>query len=802
MRAPLFALGLLIALSPLSACRVNADAAELRVGTSARGGDANDPDSDGSAVVAECVAEKYPCSWAEVPETVRAQSYRIGALVANYLATADSIAQVVELLEKSANITDVASGELGVRFRIIGSRPILVALPNDSANPRLSSPMTTVPVKNDIGAGQRSEPAGVTGKPDSAKTSLFLAPFSWENNIFDGRKEPLTNNKVSLDLILEKGGADLALKISRGVDVGARRRFFERPTVATNELESDVNVTLEHFKHWDDYSYVFLTTHGQTVTRGGVRMTYLYAGHVTGKFLVDNLDPFLLNSQYMEALREPGVEFSFTGRTGMRQAEGFLNSADVQDCLFQDFVAKNKQIRDTDGNLRASVSNDGKTFGPRCYTNVDTALQIGLTTEFFRKYYPRGVTNTWIFLMACESMAIGDLGDVFTNNKKNKSVAVLGFDRPVSADFVRPLAREFTHMVGAGYGINKIVDSMQSIYTEDNFISVILGKGGAVTAKLTSGISNPSFAPDIVSLFDPASGHELVDGGSVTLVGAAGDGKPDSLRVVRQVALLGGRVPADAVKLRVEVKGRGAGSDLEPTLPGNAEEFFRVQPDASDLGFDVKKNERLDLTVVATLPGGGESRWTYRNITFAGCSWSLNMVGSSRAGEYGGSQAVFMVTGDITALLIGSHGDEGSLITVSFPTLAVGTSKTIEVGMNNKSRLGSAAAFAFTEPDMSNPLHMMFATGDGSNVRGNKGEVIDQYPPSARFELTRPSAGVMTGRLRGKVWAPRSMQDMRLVKPDVDFRFTAREWMSDVMQAGKAGKMPAFDQMVMDPCGG
>lgn len=226
----------------------------------------------------------------------------------------------------------------------------------------------------------------------------------------------------------------------------------------------------------------------------------------------------------------------------------------MKDCLFQDFVAPAQQIRDAKGNLRASESASSKADGTPCFIKTDLTLQISLTTEFFRKYYPRGVNNTWIFLMACESMALGDLGDVFTNNRKNKNVAVLGFDRPVSANFVWPLAREFTHMVGAGYGIHDIVDSMQSIYKEDDFIDVILGKRGTKSARLTPGISNPSFAPDIVSLFDPVSGHELLDGGSVGLIGEAGDGKPDSLRVVRQVALLGGRVPAEAVTLRVEVK--------------------------------------------------------------------------------------------------------------------------------------------------------------------------------------------------------------------------------------------------------
>lgn len=231
-----------------------------------------------------------------------------------------------------------------------------------------------------------------------------------------------------------------------------------------------------------------------------------------------------------------------------------------------------------------------------------------------------------------------------------------------------------------------------------------------------------------------------------------------------------------------------------------------MEPDASDLGFDVKENERLDLTVVATLPGGGESRWTYRNITFSGCSWSLNVVGSSRAGDYSGSYAVFMVMGERTTLSIGGTGADGNIITVTFPTVAPGASKIVDVGMKSSSTR-AAAAFGFMGPamatgDLGNLAQIMLATGDGSSVRGRDGRVIDQYPPAARLEVTRSSSGAMTGRLRGKAWAHRTMQDMHLVKPDVDLRFSAREWLSDVVMAGPAGRMPSFDEIALEPCGG
>lgn len=161
MRIPPFALVLLVLLSPLISCSLSPDAsaAEVRAGASAREGEPRNWGTDSSTVVAECVTEKYPCSWAEVPEALRAQTYRIGALVANHLATADSIAQVVELLEMTAQITDVASGELGVRFRIVGARPIFVALPNDSANPRLSSPIIPASDKRHV----LTVRSGVTG---------------------------------------------------------------------------------------------------------------------------------------------------------------------------------------------------------------------------------------------------------------------------------------------------------------------------------------------------------------------------------------------------------------------------------------------------------------------------------------------------------------------------------------------------------------------------------------------------------------------------------------------------------------
>lgn len=524
----------------------------------------------------------------------------------------------------------------------------------------------------------------------------------------------------------------------------------------------------------------------------------LYAGHVTGEVLPNRLDPFFGNPLYLESLSEPGVEFMF-GRTGLRIAEGFLSMAETRDCLMQDFGSVKSQIRDAEGKLRASESAPGRADGPICFTDIDPALQIGLTTEFFRAHYPRGVSNTWIFLMACESMAVGDLGDVFTNQRRNKNVAVVGFDRSVSAIFVRPIAREFSRMVGAGYGINKIVDSMKKIYVEDNLVGVILGKPGAVSAKLTPGISNPSFAPDIVSLLDASSHIELVDGGNVQLVGAAGDGQPDSLRIVRQIALQDERVAASDVKLRVEVVGRGVGSDLVPTLPGNAEHFFRVEPDASDLGFDVKKDERLDLTVVATLPGGGESRWTYRDISFAGCSWSLNVEGSSRNGKYSGSHATFMDLGEKIVLSIGGTGRDSNVITITLPGIPPGGSRTVEIGAKSS---GTLAVFGFGDIGNGNPTQMMFASGDGSGVRGPNGNIVDTQPGPSSLTVSRSADGTLTGRLRGRAWAMKSLQDYTLDKPGVDLRFTAREWMSMAMSDGlRSGKMPDLNKlMAEEPC--
>lgn len=765
---------------------------------------------ESAGFVADCVRDDYPCTWADVPDSTRARSYRIGQLVADFLAVADSIPQVVAVLDSIDGISEVAASELGIRFRLAGSRAIWVALPNDSTAYRLSAPLAPAPgalrplaaLRPAIlpvvqGAGER---AGVTGRPDSMKQALFVAPYAWESGIYDGAVgEEFANERVTLALALQRGNLELRRRISRGQDVGARSRFTDDPDEAINTTMGDANVSLASFKSWDDYSYVYLTTHGLIATRDGVRMTYLYAGQVAGDVVPNHLDPYLGSSLYREALGEPGVEFSFGGRTGMISGAGGLTPGEIQNCLFQDFVARAQQIRDAAGDLRASESAPGKADGPRCYVNIDPTLQVGVTTEFFRRHYPRGVTNTWIFLVACESMALGDLGDVFTNNGRNRNVAVMGFNRPVSSLFVRPLSRVFTWMVGAGYGIHTIVDSLQTAFPNDQLVGVMLGKPGAVSARLTPSISNPSFAPDVVSLVDPATGQEVVDGGHVQLAGTAGDGAPDSLRLVRQIALLDQRVSADAVKLRVEVAGRGKGTDLVPTLAGNAEDFFRVEPDASDLGFDVRKNERLDLTVVATFPGGGESRWTYRDLSFAGCSWSLNVAGSSRNGTYRGSHATYMDLGEKIVVNIGGTGADGNVITLAIPGVPAGGSRTVEIGARSSETM---ASFGFGDPGNGNPTQMMFVSGDGSAMRGPNGNVVDHQPGPSTLTVRRSADGTLTGRLSGRAWTQKSMQDYTLDKPGVELRFTAQEWMSMAVLGGKRDVGMADIQKLMaeEPC--
>lgn len=94
------------------------------------------------AYQAGCERDNYPCTWAEVPDSSRARTYRVGQLVADFLAAADSVQQVVPMLDRIEGITDVAASELGIRFRLVGSRAIWVALPNASAAPRSSTPLS------------------------------------------------------------------------------------------------------------------------------------------------------------------------------------------------------------------------------------------------------------------------------------------------------------------------------------------------------------------------------------------------------------------------------------------------------------------------------------------------------------------------------------------------------------------------------------------------------------------------------------------------------------------------------------
>ena len=605
---------------------------------------ASDPDdvvTRSPAVAPECEVRGFPCTWGEVPNDIYSATHRI-ARGAAYLVGVRGLSpdSVAELLGTRADVVDVAADPTALRFRLEGGRGLWVTVEGEgegrtkgggishSHSHAARSPVIPATTFTETGVGmgrsdashpiatlQTPSDRGMSvGEEGKAKHALVLTPYSWH---FD-------EETFATDLV---GRLQLSKGESRGYStvMGGTVLYLSNdseddaygtagPSSPNTDLDPQGTVSLSAFEGWADKDFIYLSTHGRGVCQGdgsatvGSCWTYLSVG----KFY----DP---SRALLVSFGEvPGVTVSYRSSISAEnpQCEAVTDSG----ILFPDLDAEDV--------CEAGYEDTGHAH-------------IGVTTEFFAARYGTGLPNSIVFLDACQSLAVGDIADILVG--PSGKTFVFGFNRTVTDDFTKPIARKVLDFILDGTPTDKWREELKGELATGLILvgtTKAEGPGGATGAEAGGSAAAQRGARlrgrDIVELHDPGMGGELEDGGSLRVIGTPADGVPDSVHIsVRGVGL------PDADEARgLEITIALDQSRVLPEtlhLDENPEEDVWQVDAVVPLGFDAQEDEVVDILVRGETPVGEFTEWPYKNIRLETFTWMASVDPGPYAGAYRGS---------------------------------------------------------------------------------------------------------------------------------------------------------------------
>ncbi len=721
-------------------------------------------EATGSTYELDCRRLDYPCTWGEVDTETLRRTDELGSGALDVLEQTGELVDVAEWLQAEAGVAEVQVGPLAVRFRPEGGRPAWVFAPEDTANLLMGGGSGRVHathaapasrrIRRDAAGGEthlvpsphqntedRNGVAARNGEVGRGKRALILSPYEFQAVHGQYLADVLT---FSRDYSRKGGSVTYHANLREG---------RENPNPRPEE------VRLEHFTGWDDYNFVYVSTHGASVcgeldtlstpvaerTRSDPCHTTLRVGQI--------VEGATNTAEFYDAI--PGVDIRY--HRAFRTLHPGLSATERAECRVL-----------VDGlELEEPLTRLGK---PCRQPREAPWGEVLVTTDFFRAEYPGGLMNVLVFLAACKSLHAGDLADVFTNADANANVAVLGYDEIVSAKRAVPIGRAAVDYVDEGLDSRALKDSLQARFPEDPLVGVVFGEDSdaAVPARIVEAASNPTHARDVVELVDPLTGEELEDGAGIIALGSPNDGRPDRIRVGMQVLGIDDETDIDAIRVHLEVDGR----ETEPFALTRwvRPHVMRVEEEEVDLGFDLGTKETVDLEIHAELEGGGESRWAYDSLKLA--SWTMDLAAPSVSGRYAGFQGFFQdEEGEAQLSLCSNEGPhvwiiadvEGFAGPGQYTVTNPNPSASVAVGPIDF-RTGDAAAMEAMND---------FTSGNGTSVLHEPGGASFMLPPPATLQVTQATDEYVEGTLRGRFFQQRP-PDYRYEEASVSISFRVR----------------------------
>jgi hypothetical protein len=247
---------------------------------------------------------------------------------------------------------------------------------------------------------------------------------------------------------------------------------------------------------------------------------------------------------------------------------------------------------------------------------------LGVSTDFLRRAYPGGLSDTIVFFNACQTA----LGEDLEMALAGPGSAVLGWTESVFSNTGYAAALAFyDNLNRVGYGATVAYEELGELAVD----SVEAGEGLAILSIYPGDDSGPRLR-EIVYPRNPSNGQDLPTTEPYPIIGTFDDGVPD--RIPFDIKIDG--VQADPSDFVVHVQINGFSADPIPlsegqAIDGEANEW-RVQGEVL-VPFDARPGEEIEVRARVTLPEGGGSEW-YENATLGElsiCQFTVTVGGSS-----------------------------------------------------------------------------------------------------------------------------------------------------------------------------
>ena len=697
--------------------------------------DGGEPDGGVPVVTGQCRIEGYPCSLSEVSPEARALSLQYADDVRDRLTAGDSYEEVVAWLETQDDIVDVIGDSTALRFRVEGG----TAKWSYSPGPGISRP----------------NPSALTVKSEAAATPSV--PKS----------------------VLRRDGSDTSIK-KKALFIEPFAEFIDTPTDTWSrellklhdyeQVDHPINqdVLDEHFGNWDDYRFVWVTTHGKHFPTDNPTQSLLYSSRMCEEF-------GWLKAE-IEAGR--GDEPTQGGGSTLRALFGRSRSSiegnvtPLQRERWDEY--ENNEIPEAEGidcgNLKMEwIPIPGNQPGDAPLTNV--IIKYWLYDDvWFGNAFPGGLENTFVYQRACTSDKLR------INVGSGEPGAVLGWTDTInSADDDKTIGVLFDRMVRNGETLEDALQDVNDVgfntfQRDDKSPTLVVVKKGAGGEQFR--------IREIISIVDPETLQPFRDEGGMLdarEITAQGDTVVD---ITVEIAGFGELEEGELEKYKVQIfdgTGRAISGKFEAGEPDPVlwKTYMTIPV---TLNQAIRSPTDVEIEARVKLPEGEDSRHPIKLTVGPAIAslWTLNVGGGGTArGDF-----VF------APLPVGIMDGEGR--TIWQVTLAqlddalVPTATIIIVGHNGRTpectgQTGNFEAFAtvlFTEStmptegfggglgqggcgDFVNVDIISFSKKDDlvANVSGTichwervgEESVVTQVPINGRFQMPSAGCGANTG---------------------------------------------------------
>ncbi len=515
--------------------------------------------------VFDCELMQYPCTIADTPEEIRAATVDV-LMDALRVRHASSMEDAIAFLASVPEMAEVLGGNDAIRFRLRGGAPAWLTdvsvgdTSTTKAAVKRPADLKHIPTGAGFQAKVVGEDSNRDGKIDNedTKRALLLAPFEWQ---FSSDETRLISGNL-MGLPAYEGNV----------------RFVSNPDTFNQ------NVELADFQSWDDYDFIFVSSHGSRECRESDFTEQSWCGVAINTGIVVSTPTMSI----------PGILYG---------------------------VAYSQKEVDELG------------FTP------ERLIKVMVTGPFFRTHYPNGLDNSVVILSACETG--GRFAGAFAEDLGGEDFVMVAWSEkvPVPDAFSAStmLVEELVNGLTTEEALQKLDEAGLRAVLNNNL----------ETAEFTRYAPNGGDQRIIELPTILHEGKEMLDDTDIALLveGTPGDEVNDRLNLDLRVK---GVLPdkKDQYQIRYEVGGRQATGTYDLASASEAEGYAYVVEHDVDLGFPLESGP-LKLEAIVDLPEGGESRFQV-DATVGRCFWRLEIGGPQGGVYSGKWAEFDFVTGLIT----------------------------------------------------------------------------------------------------------------------------------------------------------